>query len=461
MGLYGKTVRRYSSGVAYILALLLLALFSTLALAITTQATVGLRQSSNSCDAMNARMTAESGLAFMLGVLRDVTLPPETTDQTLILNLGERLASRLDDTPNLADGAVTHDSVVSVPAIAWQRGSFRCTFSPIGDSRCRLIVTGTMKDAARTISIDLSLVGQTKGVFGYGIASKGKIGVWGTSLLTGANEPGEANVLSILDQAEAIELCGNTTIGGELNLSDPAATVGIRGNSVTVNGTSGRDDILENHVHRVAEPEFPVVSTESLASLADNVLDASSNYNRNTYNNIRIKSRTNPQFGNDVVLNGIVYIEAPNTVTFKNDCTVNGMIITEDGSSYGVDNCQLIFKSKVTCLGVETLPETPEFSRVKEHTGTFVLAPGFAVEFRGQVNTINGTIAADRFDFRGNCNLTIKGFILGLSKQAMTFHGNNIVTIDATNADRTPAGLLVPKQLVPVQGTYREVIGGA
>jgi len=456
MTVYGKATRRSRVGAAYVLALLLLAIFSTLALAITTQATVGLRQSSNCREAMNAQMAAESGLAFMLDVLRDLTLPPETTDQTMITNLGERLAARLDDTPNLASGAVMRSSVVSVPAITWRGGNFQCTFSPVGDGRCRLRVTGTMKDASRTISIDLSLVNETKGVFGYGIASRGKIGAWGTSELKGPLEP---NVLSILDQAEAIELCGNTTVAGELHLSDPAATVGIRGNSVTVHGATGRDEILENHVHRVAEPEFPAINTEPLASLVPLTdLEPSSNYNGDTYSNIRIRSGSHPDFGNDVVLNGIVYIEAPNKVTFKNNCTIKGMIITEDGSSYGLDSCQLIFKSKVTCLGVETLPE--EFSSVKEHTGTFILAPGFAVEFRGQVNTINGTIAADRFDFRANCNLTIKGFVLGLSDHAMTFHGNNSVTIDTSNADRTPAGLLVPKQLVPVQGTYREATGG-
>ena len=47
-----------------------------------------------------------------------------------------------------------------------------------------------------------------------------------------------------------------------------------------------------------------------------------------TFTNIRIKASNDPTFGNSngTTIQGIMYIEAPNTVTFKNDVAIQGVI---------------------------------------------------------------------------------------------------------------------------------------
>ena len=285
--------------------------------------------------------------------------------------------------------------------------------------------------------------------------------------VNGANHPNEARILSILDHEDAICLHGNVTIGGELIidgevvvggalfLTDDDAAASVHGNSATVGGATGEDAILEN-VRRVPEPEFPEVDTTPFAALATgDHLDESSDYDQPVYNNIYIEAGADPEFGDGVVINGIVYIEAPNKVTFKGDCTINGLIVTEAGGDF--DDCQLVFKSRVNAPGVDALPDDdPQFAEIKQHGGTFLLAPGFGVEFQGNASVVSGSIAADRIELKGNSDLTIKGFILGLTERELKLNGNTSITIDTSDIDSTPAGLLLPLKLTPDPDTYVE-----
>ncbi|MDY7011237.1 MAG: hypothetical protein SVV80_10875 [Planctomycetota bacterium] len=450
--------KKYNQGFAYVLALLLLAIFSTLAVAFASTTDLDLQKSNNSRNSAGAQMAAESGLAFMLWELKNTQLPANTTEETLLDNLSDSLAERLEGTTNLgAETVAQNGGAVTVPLINYGGNSFSCSFTQLGENLCRLTVTGQSEGVSRTVSIDLTMTNSSSAAFDYGIASRGKIAVWGHSEVVGVNDSDEAKMLSILDDSGAIDLRGNVNIEGELFLTDDDASVEIQGNSAEVAGETDKDAILSNHVHTVPEPEFPEVDTEQFADLATGeVIDSSSNLNKATYDNIRIAAGTNPQFGHDVVINGIVYVEAPNVVTFKNDCVINGMIVTEDGSDYSFDDCQLIFKSKVSSPGVEASPDTPEFDEIKEQTGTFVLGPGFGVDFRAQVNTINGVIAADKVDFRGHVSITVKGSILGLTNKDTTLHGHNTISIDSSGKDKTPAGFLLPKELVPIPGSYAE-----
>jgi len=452
---------RAPGGFAYVLAVVLLSLFASVAVALVATTGGGTRQAQNARRVLTAQLAAESGLEFMLAALRDLTLPADMTEASLLDDLTSGLSAHLEGTGNLNGASLSlAGGVLTVPWITYGEAAFQCRFHQDGEGACWLVVTGRDDSVQRSVAMELKQSPAPGGIFDYGIASRGRIGIWGSSCVRGLNEPGEAHVFSSLDDEEAIKLRGNVTIEGELFLSGDGATADVQGNSATVGGVSGRDAILETCVHEVPDPEFPKPDPAGFRDLAVNDLPPGNQHNGATYTNIRIPAGRNPQFGNDVVLNGIVYIEAPNQVTFKSDCTINGFVVTEDGSPFDFDECQITFKSKVTSPGVDALPDTPEFAAIRQYEGSFVLAPGFGVQFHGQVNAINGYIAADKIDLWGHVDLTVTGFVLGLTEREMTLHGHNTLTINSDTSGRTWGGLDLAQQLSPNPNTYVEQTGG-
>ncbi|MHC4717993.1 MAG: hypothetical protein ACYS5V_13545, partial [Planctomycetota bacterium] len=261
--------------------------------------------------------------------------------------------------------------------------------------------------------------------------------------------------------AGAILLSGGAVkVAGGLYVSGDETCVTLEGNPYVV-GTSDPAKVLENVHHNVMAPDFPELDTAPLAALATNVVDSSTDTETSgqVFSNIRIAAGTNPTFAANTQINGVVYVEAPNIVSFEGHATVNGFIVTED-SDAGMDACQIYFAGTVDATGVDALPDTPEFADVKAHTGTFLLAPGFKVTFTGDFATINGTIAADQFLFSGTATGVIKGAVIGLEDLPTVLDGNVQVTVDRSGLDPDPAGFI--KSLSPEvdYNTYREPVTG-
>ena len=447
-----------SSGFSHILALMTVAVCSTFALTLTTSSTLSLRQSDNYRVSVSARLIAESGLAFALQRMESVRLPNSTTEAILLANLYEALAEKLDGTSNLAGNPVTHtDSAVSVPPIALAEGTFSCQFSQTAPDQCLLEVLGTTRGVSRRVSIRLNLVQARSKAFDYGVASRGQVIIAGNAQIIGVNEGAEASILSATTLHEdAISISGNVVVSGDLVVAGEGTTVVISG-SPSIAGFTDPNDYAD-HIHfGVEAPDFPELETAGLAALATNVVDASTDFQTpgQTWDNIYIVAGTNPKFANNQVLNGVIYVEAPNIVRFEGQTTINGLIVTQD-SEQELDDCQIHFAGGVEAYGVETLPDTPEFAAVKENTGTFILAPGFGLTFTGHVTAVNGCIAADQLTFTGSAEGTVNGSIIGLRDLPTTIGGNVDIFIDRSNADPNPAGFLSPFALVPQPESYRE-----
>ncbi|KKL13375.1 hypothetical protein LCGC14_2526400, partial [marine sediment metagenome] len=96
-------LNRSERGVAYVLALLVLAVLSTLAVGLVTVGDINYASSANMAEATSARLAAESGMGFFRYVLG--RLPVNGEDEALLLySTAEALTARLQSTPNL-DGA--------------------------------------------------------------------------------------------------------------------------------------------------------------------------------------------------------------------------------------------------------------------------------------------------------------------------------------------------------------------
>ncbi|MCP4377526.1 MAG: hypothetical protein GY794_15285, partial [bacterium] len=220
------------------------------------------------------------------------------------------------------------------------------------------------------------------------------------------------------------------------------------------------DEILASHTHlSQTEPDFPEFDLSPFPGLTTDVVDSSTRTSGNvTFNNIHILPNTNPTFNGNVVLNGIVYIEAPNNVKFNGNLVINGFVVTSDGGSLPLSGNQITFNGNVSVPGVDALADTEEFAAVKEMKGTSILAPGFGVTFKGNNGEINGLVAADQLTFQGNTSLggNLTGMILGLADYPMELKGNTKITINRPDDGIVPAGFKYTTSFGVVTNSYAE-----
>ncbi len=456
MNTHRHSHRRATQAFACILALILLAVVGSLALVWAAGAGLSLKASSNYAHAAQARLAAEGGLAFTLHAMAPVRLPGTTDSSTFPANLCSALGTVLNSTANLSGQTVAVTStVVTVPEIALPYGRFSSCLAWAEPNQASLTVTGTSQDASQRVQILLDLVPRLPKAFDYGLASRGQIVITGNAEVVGVNDPSEASVLSMTTQDDAIILDGGASVSGDLYVAAEGGTVTISG-TPTVAGSQDPSVIAE-HIHLDVEPpDFPEINTAPLEALATNVLNTSSPP-AGTYSNTRIAAGSNPTFSNSV-LNGVVYVEAPNIVNFSGGTTINGMIVTQD-ADLAISTCQLSFTGNVQVYGVEALPDTPEFAEVKQQTGTFLLAPGFGVTFSGNFGGVTGSIAADQLTFTGTAEGTVHGTVLGLADIPTTISGHVQIYVDQADANPNPAGFVLSFALVPVPYTYSELKG--
>ena len=449
-----------SRAVAYVLALLVLAIFGVLAVAFSSKTGLNLRAGANHRLATDARFVAESGLAFMLDRVKAIRLPGDTTEDMLLDDLCSALGANLNGTTNLAGSTVVQsEEEVLIPKIALDHGVFTASLSSAGANRCRLEVKGVTGEISRRVAIDLVLQVKNSGVFDYGLASRSPISVLGNAVIHGVDDPTEASVVTTTTTG-ALEVGGNASISGDLFSTGDSSSIVISG-SPTVAGETNPMTILANHVHTdVAAPDFPETDTAPLAALATNVVDSNTDISVNglVLNNVKIAAGTNPTFAKDVVLNGVIYVEAPNRVTFTSKVTINGMIVTVP-SEHPIADCQLDFAGQSEAFGVDVLPDTPQFAEVKQQTGSFIVAPGFSVKFSGQFSAINGTIAADQLTFTGQAEGVVNGALIGLAEHPAQVNGNVEIYVDRAKVNRNPSGFVKVLSLVPEAISYTELVG--
>ena len=454
-----KTIRTKTrrEGTAYIIALILLAFFTAMASAFAVFSNTSVQTSKNVADIHRAQLAAEGGMAISVRAIRRLSLPSDIDDDTIMLNITQALADRLNGSDNLGGAVVTGDgSTVTIPAIATEDGSFTTRVIKQAGGTISLEVEGVANGVRRTIAIDIVLIDEhPNSVFNYGLASRGSISISGSGEIRGMNAFTEASVISATEGDVAVSLSGSAVVQGDISVVG-SSTVEI-GSNVTVAGQTG--DAINQHVHfGVEAPIFPEVDTTIFVPLlvGGDVVDIGDDTSQPgmVFNNVLIKAGANPTFASDVTINGIIFIESPNDVKFAGKVTLNGLIATEDGDD-PIQDCKISFAGQVDAFGVEALGDG--FDAVKEMTGTFVVAPGFDVHFAGQFTTINGTVAADKLTFSGQAAGTVKGSVIGLADHSTNISGTVNIIIDRSDDDSTDAGFSIPKALAVVPRTYLEV----
>ncbi|HSI35322.1 MAG TPA: hypothetical protein VK986_17205 [Tepidisphaeraceae bacterium] len=179
-----------------------------------------------------------------------------------------------------------------------------------------------------------------------------------------------------------------------------------------------------------------------------------------TYTNCYVPANANPSFTSKDVIQGVLYIKAPNNVKFAGGCTIRGVIVVENKPDCTPDQTVLDFRGTVDAYGVETL-DPAKFPVLRKLTGTFILAQNATVSFGGNFGTVvGGSIIADAVDFGGSAGGSIRGSIIGMNKgYPLSFKNSNSspLVFLGTAKDNPPAGAGFTRYLRADPTTYLEI----
>jgi hypothetical protein len=370
------------------------------------------------------------------------------------------LQAQLDSTGNLGAYSISKtDNTIRIPG----NTNSKINLDANGDAGFRITITdwageivvksdgsyrGT-SGAARSITMDFSRQPKSTTIFDYAIASKGQIQMKKGSV-TSINgvDPSIAQMMSAQASGGAITVTGGT-IGGDLSHVDGGSVV-VTGGSV--GGSSISAIIHAQHVHEVDPPEFPIIDPTVYKKYATNDWVNKGK----TQSNIIVKANTNPKFNANDTVQGIMYIESPNVVTFNGNFNLKGFIVMEAGAS---TTDALNFSGNLT---MSPVPSGSEFDAVRATSGVAILAPNAAMNMTGSSGgTIMGNIIVNSFSMAGAADLQIdQGTLMTLKETSSSaiFNGSKSVKFASTGANNQPKeGVIYASYYRPEPESYQEV----
>jgi Tfp pilus assembly protein PilX len=473
MGLIRSTPRAARHrGVVTVLAMLYLVIFALLAVGFYATTTSNGQVSNNESRRYKALGAAESGMDFMRYQLFQVAIPPTTTDNAILTEVQKDLAVQLNGTANLGAKTVGIDAAatqIDVPSISTQYiklasdgSKFHATITCSG-RRIVVKVTGAYSDsteaatdrAAVQLTYDTS-ERPTNFFTNNGMASKSTIVIDTRNPILG-DPAAHANILSISSTNPPVSIgsaSGTSSIAGDITVLaglNPTVTAGS-----SVGGTTIQADIMANHVKHLVPadvPEFPTPSTLPYKKYATNIYVGG----MGTYDNVLIPPNTNPNFNAGMVIRGILYIQQPNNVKFNGGVNITGVIVCEDlGVGTLLTNVLNFQGNGGIKKGVDQLPNSPEFVGIKADLGgSFIIAPGFDVNFTGNFGSIAGHIVGDRITMQGSSDATISGSLVSLKNPLkITTSGTLSFKLDP---NQPHGGLRFSDRYTPMPASYDEV----
>jgi hypothetical protein len=414
-----------------------------------------------------ARAAAESGLEVVRQWLNNVDIPGTTAPNLQFGLLGNSFQTNAYNTSNVSvQLQSSRMDVTNVNLNTAQNEKFSVNITPLpsvsAPNQLQVEVTGTSGDLSRTIRTNYQISERAHTVFDYGVATKGPLSLAGNVQLEGVNVAVEASVYIVSDNTDlALSITGNSQIAGDVSIVNPLANVFLQGGKAGIGGETGQNAVT-NHVKLgVPETDFPMPDPEHFAQYATNIINSSTNLKKpGTFENVRIVAGTNPHFSSNVTLKGIVYIETPNVVTFNGNVDITGIIV--GNGSYTDDSGvnQININGNVTDYPVTNLPANdPKFAAIRNETGTFMIAPGFAASFGGNFHTLSGAIAANGITFFGNAGGTINGSVINYSNNQMSLTGNSDLYFNRSGITEIPAGFRPEIIVTFIPSSYTEVAG--
>jgi hypothetical protein len=451
-------------GIALIVAMLFVMVFSALSVAMFSMSSGNSLVASNLHKVNAARSSAESGLEVVHYYLAQAEIPPMTDKvgwfgelkrQLFTEILPSEISKNYDFNEDTGVGTVTVGSTSPVALDSDRFFTAKVWDSGVSGDRINILVTGNAHGIERKIQGSFNYGVRKKSVFDYGVASKGAVTTSNISM-DGVNLRIEADMyIESMTNNQALTI-GNSQVAGDVKIVNPDGYVSMTGNS-SIGGETGIN-ALQNHVEVGVDPtEFPYPNTSHFEQFVNGITINSDNidsYSSNaTLDNVRIAPGTNPTFDGNTTINGVMYIEQPNVVTFGGTATITGVIIGNGDMNDNSGTNQLLFGGTVNSSSVASLPES--YGELRDETGTFVMAPGFAVSMGGDFGTLNGCIVANGFKTYGGATGTIGGSIVNYSPETMVLGGNDLY-FNRSGLTDIPAGLVQEIVVYYDPSTYDE-----
>ncbi|UCC97805.1 MAG: pilus assembly PilX N-terminal domain-containing protein [Phycisphaerales bacterium] len=435
---------------ALIVSLMFVLIFSALAISMMTLSSTNIQLASNHHNVNAALATAQSGQEVIRYWLSRVLFSSSTPQAEYFTTIVAALQNDLSDSAvtNLtvqSDGTI---GAVMLDSTTGRRfdGSLKIDASQPTILQTR--VTGYSGDIKRAIDIQYNIQPYVFPIFNFGLATKGPVNFPGNPTITAVNSAWEADIfIESLANPIAMLSIGNLNFDGEVNIGNPVANVDFQ-SDVQIAGDHGQTAI-DNHVSIGNDsPEFPVPDTDRFRTYATGpLIDSSTDLSAPgiTLTNAMIKAGTNPVFQGTATINGVLFIESPNRVTFGKNVALNGIIVG-DGDVHNPDpgtrriDIQGNFASG-------PYPNDPQFDALRAEEGTSILAPGFFTTFSGNFSTLEGVIAVSGIHFSGNVNAQIKGSIVNYSNSPTVVEGNAVMNFDRAGSTKIPAGFDLYREL--------------
>jgi len=461
----GGEMKRHKNrkGAALLMSMIVLTILSTWAVAMYSISGTNVQLAENQCKADGARASAESGVEVMRYWLSHFAVPGDTAASAVFGLLANSLASDLADNgvsqmaPSYSGSTI---GIASVPLNSSTEQSFSAQITEEPNKETiRVDVTGTYGSASRRIQFAYKIDTRADNVFDYGVATKGPLSLAGNILLDGVTISLESDVyIESENSILALSIIGNSQIAGDVHIGNSLATVDLQGGKAGIGGETGSDAIDKHVSFGVAPTEFPTPNPDYFKHYATSVIDSSTDTTADaTFENVRIAAGTNPNFSGHVTLEGIVFIETPNVVTFTGGSTVTGIIVGNGDTDDDSGTNQINFVGNVDSRPVKDLPQEPQFDGIRDEQGTFLMAPGFLCTFGGSFNTLNGAIAGNGIEFFGNAGGTVAGSILNYADRDMTLSGNSDLLFNRSGTVEIPAGFVPEIVLNYDPDSYSEV----
>jgi len=451
-------------GSALLISTIFIVVFSALAVSMATLSSANLQIADNQRKADGARTSAESGLQIIRYWLNRVSIPGTTLRNQRFQQVANSLQYALASSGITNVTAYYNGLTITIPTVtlnsAKQQSFSAVITQKIDSDTLQLDITGTYGPLTRTIRTNYNFGTRSNSVFDFGVASRGPLSLAGNIQLEGVNVSVEASAyIESLNSNLALSIIGNSQIAGDVSIVNPIANVFLQGGQAEIGGETGQTAI-KNHVFFGVPPtEFPTPNPNHFRHYTTNIIDSTTPTSSGaTFENVRIVAGTNPTFSGHVTLKGIVFVEAPNVVTFAGTADVIGIVVGDGDPTDNSRTNQIAFQGNVYSQPVTNLPNEEKFAGIRDETGTFVMAPGFELSFGGNFHTLNGAIASNGVRFFGNAGGTVNGSILNYSDETMTMTGNSDLYFNRSGTDHVPAGFVPEIVLQYDPSSYSEIV---
>jgi hypothetical protein len=378
-----------------------------------------------------------------------------------------QLSGRLDCTGNLGASVVGFDettNTITIPEQGFVKmlddgTGFRVVIKPGTGDLLTVKINGRSADVVtdgRALEVDYAVTQNSSTIFDYGVASRGAVSMLGNAKILGVPAT-RGTLLSTSMAGTPLTMQSNAAISGDVWFANPNGSYSLQSNA-TIAGSSN-PAVIATHVHKgIQAPEFPTIDTSMFAPYATNMLSVpGKKYDSGTLKNIRIKAATNPQFDSDLIIQGIVYIEQPNVVTFNSNVQIKGVVVVDNNIAGTSSTNTIRFDSNVTITGVDGMPNSAEFAALRNLKGSTILAPNFTLHLNSNFGASGGSMLAGKINMDSNASGTIKGSVIALEDKPMAMNSNATITIDGAVPTEVPAGVYFGHHYSPKGDSYREV----